>query len=75
MWGIDPVFALYFYSFMFSVAIGLILGRSSGRPMVGLMGFLGGILFFAVIDAFPIWLVALPIVIVMIVGAKFGESE
>ncbi len=67
LFGLPPVLSLYFFVFIFSVAIGLSLGIKTREPWAGLFGFIGALFMFAIIGAFPLWILIIPIVIVIMV--------
>ena len=67
-YGLSPTYAVYFFALFFSVFMGIVLGVKSGRPYMGLIGFMGTLMFFALIDGFPLWILGMGAVIVIVVG-------
>lgn len=74
-WGLSPEFTVYFMTFMLSVLIGIMVTIKTENVMAGLISFLGALTVFAVMDAFPLWIVAVPLVIIMLTYYYFNESE
>lgn len=75
MWGISPVNAVYFFAILFSVMIGIALGIKSGKPMMGVAGFFGMLIIFAMLNAFPIWIIGMALVIMVLIGSKLGGGS
>lgn len=77
MWMMTPEQAVYFLAFIFSVAIGGSLGFRFNKPYAGLIGFLASLGGFALIGAFPLWIVALPLIIILLISyyAHQGEGQ
>ncbi len=70
LFGLPPVLSLYFFAFIFSVAIGLSLGIKTHEVWAGIFGFIGALFMFALIGAFPLWILIIPIIFVLIVRAS-----
>lgn len=70
----SPEMAVYFFALMFSVMIGIALGVKAGKPFIGLIGFLGTLTTFTFLGAFPLWILAIPLVIVIMVGYYGGRQ-
>ena len=68
LWGISPTNAVYLYALLFSVFFAIVIGVKSGKPIAGLIGFLGSLLMFSLLDAFPLWIIALPLTIIIVIG-------
>jgi len=66
MYGLSPANTVYLFAFLFSVFFGIIAGVRSGRPLVGVGTFIGVLFLFAVLDAFPLWILALPLVVMLV---------
>ncbi len=67
LFGLPPVLSLYFFVFIFSVAIGLSLGIKTHEPWAGILGFIGSLFMFALIGGFPLWILIIPIIIAFVV--------
>jgi len=67
MFGLTPEAALYLFVMVFAVGIGASLGMKFSNVWAGLIGFMGTLLMFAALDAFPLWIIAVPLVLVMLI--------
>lgn len=66
-WGLSPVFTVYLFSFFFSVFMAIVLGVATGKPLVGVATLILMLGLFAMIGSFPLWIVAIPLVILIFV--------
>lgn len=65
-WGLSPEFTVYLITFLLSVIIAIMITIKTENVMAGLLGFMGALAVFAFMDAFPLWIVAIPTVILML---------
>lgn len=72
LWDITPIQAVYFYALLFSVFFAIVFGVASRNVFVGVFSFLGSLLVFSMLDAFPIWIILIPAVIVIVIGYYAG---
>lgn len=76
LYGVSPANAVILFAFLFSVMFAIIGGVKTGKPIVGAVIFFLSLFVFAILDAFPLWIVALPlIIIVMVAGATQGGND
>ncbi len=75
MWGISPTLALYLHVFVFAFAIGLSLTLKTKNPLAGVVGFLGTLLVFAMLDAFPLWIIAIPLILVLVIHFYLSKRD
>lgn len=67
MWGISPTNAVYVFAFLFSLMFGIAAAGKTGKPLAGAgVGFIS-LVAFGLMDAFPLWLLALPVLILVVV--------
>ncbi len=67
LWSTTPTFALYLYVFLFAAMISIAIAVKFEKPFAGLITFLGVLLAFSILGAFPVWIIILPLVIVLAV--------
>lgn len=73
---LSPENTVYLFAFLFSVCFAIIAGVRTGRPMVGLVIFFVSLFAFSLLGAFPLWIVALPVIIIIFIGRyAFGGGE
>jgi hypothetical protein len=67
MFGLSPEATLYLFVLTFAVGLGVSLGMRFGNVWMGIIGFIGTLLMFSMLDAFPLWIIAVPMVIVAVI--------
>lgn len=58
-YGISPANMVYLLSFMFSTFLGIVSGVATKNKVVGFSAFVGFLFIFAIMDAFPLWILAM----------------
>jgi len=74
--GLSPTNTVYLFSFFFAVFFALVAGVGTGRAMVGVIAFAGSLFMFSLMGSFPLWVLALPAIILIFVFyyARGGED-
>lgn len=63
LFGISPTNAVYLMSFLVCVFLGIVAGVSSKNKALGFGTFVGMLFVFAILDAFPLWILAMASII------------
>ena len=74
MYGISNVAALYLMALLFSLFIGLVAYRETQSGWAAVAGFFGSLFVFSLFDAFPLWMLALPVVLVIFLAGRGGNN-
>lgn len=73
-YGVSPTNAVYLFAFLFSVMFGIIGGVRTERPIVGAVIFFVSLFAFAIMGAFPLWILALPVIILILLYSYKGGN-
>jgi hypothetical protein len=68
MYGLSAVNTLYMFSFLFAVFFAIIIAVRFNRPMAGLLTFVLALFIFSLLGMFPLWVLALPVVLIIAFG-------
>ncbi len=61
----SPTYGLYLLSFIFAFSIALSVALHTKNHYIGLITFFGTLFIFSLLGGFPLWAIAVPIVIVL----------
>ena len=75
MWGIGVTPAAWLTSLLFSLLVGIFLASKTRNSMIGLIGFMGTLFLFSFFGLFPLWILALPIILLITLYAKVGGKD
>lgn len=73
LYGLSGQAGMYFFVLLISIAVAVAVASRTKKPLTGVYGFFGMLAIFAVFGAFPLWIVILPLLVVIILGGKYGS--
>lgn len=74
MYGISNTAALYFMALLFSLFIGIYAYQKTQNGLAAVAGFFGSLFIFSLFDAFPLWILALPIVLIIFLAGRGNNA-
>lgn len=74
MFSMSPEATLYMFVFVIACGLGLSVGLRFYNVWAGVIAFMGTLITFAMLDAFPLWLIAMPVVLIILVSFYMSNS-